>query len=120
MKNKWIKNGDKVLVIAGNDRGVVGEVMARAKDRILVQGVNVRKRHMKSREQNRKSEIVNIERAIHISNVALCDANGKKLKLKMQQATDPKKRELVYLEEGEEKSYRIMKKESKKESRGNT
>ncbi|MEM7174819.1 MAG: 50S ribosomal protein L24 [Chlamydiota bacterium] len=114
MKNKWIKKGDKVLVIAGNDRGVVGEVMARTKDRILVQGVNVRKRHMKSREQNRKSEIIEIERSIHISNVTLCDSNQKKLKINMKQGPG-NKRELVYLEGAEEKSHRILRKETSKD-----
>ena len=113
MKNKWIKNGDKVVVIAGNDRGTVGEVMARTKDKILVQGVNIRKRHMKSREQGRKSEIVSIERAIHISNVALCDANGNKLKLNLKQG-EGKTRALIYREQGEEKSHRELRKEKTK------
>ena len=47
MKQKWIKIGDKVLVLNGNDRGKVGEVLAKKDSRILVQGVNVRKRHTK-------------------------------------------------------------------------
>ena len=73
MKQKWIKIGDKVLVLNGNDRGKVGEVLAKKDSRILVQGVNVRKRHTKARQQGQKSEIVSLEKPIHISNVALCD-----------------------------------------------
>ena len=114
MKNKWIKCGDKVIVIAGNDRGVIGQVIARTESKILVQGVNFRKRHVKSREQNRKSDIVEMERPVHISNVALCDAHGNRLKLKVSQGKDGK-RELTHLLEGEEKSYRVLKKEAKRE-----
>ncbi|NGX50397.1 MAG: 50S ribosomal protein L24 [Chlamydiae bacterium] len=109
MKSKWIKKGDKVLVICGNDRGKVGEVIAKKESRILIQGVNVRKRHMKSREQNRKSEIVSIEKPIHISNVALCDGDGKKLKLKVKIGKDGS-RELFRLDGDKEVSYRMLKK----------
>ena len=109
MKNSWIKKGDKVLVIAGNDIGKVGEVVARKEDRIIVQGVNVRKRHMKSRDQNRKSEIIPIEKPIHISNVALCGGSGKKLRLRMKRGDDGSK-ELIYRENGKEIGYRILRK----------
>jgi len=109
MKHKWIKKGDKVLVICGNDRGKVGEVIAKKDTRILVQGVNVRKRHMKSRDQNRRSEIISIERPIHISNVALSDAGGKKLKLKSKLGKDGSK-ELVHFDNDKEVSYRTLRK----------
>jgi len=112
MKNKWIKKGDKVLVIAGNDNGKIGEVMAHKGDRILIQGVNIRKKHTKSREQSGKSEIVSIERPIHISNVALCNADGKKLKLKVKKDKDGGK-ELVSVEGGKEVSYRTLRKSVK-------
>ena len=52
MKKKWINKGDNVLVIAGNDKGKVGKVLETKEDRILIQGVNIRKRHMKSRQQD--------------------------------------------------------------------
>lgn len=109
MKHKWIKKGDKVLILAGNDRGKVGEVIAKKDTRILVQGINVRKRHMKSRDQNRKSEIVSMEKPIHISNVALCTADGKKIKLKVKSGTDGSK-ELTHLQDGKEVSFRTLKK----------
>lgn len=109
MKRKWIKKGDKVIVIAGNDRGTIGEVTARKDDKVLIKGVNVRKRHVKSREQNRKSDILEIERPIHISNIALCDTNGKKLKLQVKLTSDEGK-ELVYFDQEKEKSYRKLKK----------
>ena len=77
MKQKWIKKGDKVLVISGNDSGKVGEVIAKDDTRILVQGINVRKRHMKARQQGQKSDIISLEKPIHISNVALVCKNCK-------------------------------------------
>lgn len=109
MKQKWIKKGDKVLVISGNDRGKVGEVVAKKDARILVQGVNIRKRHTKSRDQNQKSGIISMEKPIHISNVALCSAEGKKLKLKVKLGKDGSK-ELIYFDNDKEMSYRTLRK----------
>lgn len=109
MKQKWIKKGDKVLVISGNNSGKTGEVIEKKESRILVQGINICKRHMKARQQGQKSEIVSFEKSIHISNVALCDANGKKIKLKVKHGKDGSK-ELVYLDNEKEVSYRTLKK----------
>ena len=113
MKQKWIKKGDKVLVISGNDKGTVGEVIAKKESQILVQGVNVKKRHTKARQQGQKSEIVSMEKSIHISNVALCNGDGKKLKLNVKLGKDGSK-ELIYLDNGKEVSYRTLKKPLKK------
>ncbi len=109
MKNKWIKKGDKVLVISGNDRGKIGVVLSRGKERLVIQGVNVRKKHSKSRSEERKSEIISIEMPIHISNVALCDGDGKKLKLKSE-TNEKKEKELVYFDKEKKTTYRILKK----------
>lgn len=109
MKQKWIKKGDKVLVISGNDRGKMGEVIAKKDARILVQGVNVRKRHMKAQRQGEKSEIISMEKPIHISNVALCNVDGKKLKLRVKLGKDGSK-DLVYLDNEKEISYRTLRK----------
>lgn len=109
MKNKWIKKGDKVLVISGNDRGKFGEVIARRNDRLVIQGINVRKRHTKSREQNRKSEIISMEMPIHISNVSLCNADGKKLKIKVEMNKEGGK-ELIIVGDGNDTSYRTLRK----------
>ena len=113
MKNKWIKKGDKVVVIAGNDLGKSGEVLAKKDDRILVQGVNVRKKHAKSRDQNTKSEIISIEKSVHISNVALCDGEGKKIKLGVKFGKDGTK-DLVHTVGQDEVVYRTLKKSSSK------
>ena len=112
MKQKWIKRGDKVLVISGNDKGKMGEVLGIKESRILVQGVNIRKKHMKAQQQGQKSEIISIERPIHLSNVALCDSEGNKLKLNVKHGQDGSK-ELIYNENGKEMSYRTLKKPRK-------
>jgi large subunit ribosomal protein L24 len=75
-----IKKGDKVLVIAGNDKGRTGVVLRRKEDRVAVQGINIRKRHVKKRSQNMPSQIIEMEVPVHISNVCLCDDDGKRAK----------------------------------------
>jgi len=107
MKNKWIKKSDKVLVLSGNDKGKVGEVLSRSEQKILVQGVNVRKKHIKRRDENSRSEIVSIERPVDISNVALCDKDGNKLKLKVSVNKEGKKT-LVYTKGGKEQIHRSL------------
>lgn len=83
--SKWIRKGDKVLVIAGNDKGKTGEVLARTADRILIQGINVRKKHMKRTQESQGGRIIDMEVPIHISNVCLCDKEGKRLKLHVKE-----------------------------------
>jgi large subunit ribosomal protein L24 len=81
--SKWIKKDDKVVVLTGNNKGTIADVLARKGDKVLIKGVNVRKRHLKKRDENSTSQIVEIERAIHISNVALSDVDGKPVKAKI-------------------------------------
>ncbi len=78
--SKWIRKGDRVLVIAGNDRGKSGEVLSRSEDRVIVQGIQMRKKHLKRTQQTQGGRIVEMETPIHISNVSLCDKEGKRLK----------------------------------------
>lgn len=75
-----IRKGSRVLVIAGNDRGKSGEVIGCSDDRVLVQGVNIRKKHMKRTQQTQGGRVIEMEVPIHISNVCLCDKDGKRLK----------------------------------------
>ena len=117
MKRKWIKKGDKVIIISGNDRGKIGEVLAKAGSRILVQGVNIRKKHSKASREGQKSQIVSIERPIDISNIALCTGNGKKIKLKVAFGQNRSKK-LVYLDNGQEVIYRTLRKSINLEPKG--
>jgi large subunit ribosomal protein L24 len=74
-----IKKGDKVVVITGRDKGKSGEVLRvlRDEDRVLVQGVNMIKRHTKP-SAGQTGGIVEKEAAIHISNVAHIDPKTRK------------------------------------------
>ena len=69
-----IKKGDKVVAIAGKDKGKTGEVLRvlRKEERVLVQGVNMVKRHQGPTAMN-PGGIIEKEAPIHISNVALID-----------------------------------------------
>jgi large subunit ribosomal protein L24 len=79
-----IKKGDRVVVIAGRDRGREGTVIHvdPASQRVLVQGVSMIKKHEKVNYQGRRGAkeggIVNTEAPIHVSNVALIDPETKK------------------------------------------
>jgi len=67
-----IKKGDEVVVISGESRGERGKILQviPARDRVLVEGVNMRKRHEK-KTQDSEGGIVERESTIHISNVML-------------------------------------------------
>ena len=69
-----IKKGDKVVVRSGRDKGKSGEVLRvqRAENRVIVQGVNMMKRHTAPRP-GEPGGIVEREAAIHVSNVAHVD-----------------------------------------------
>jgi len=75
-----IKKGDKVIVIAGADKGKVGIVQKSFPklEKVVVEGVNVRKKHQKPRQNNPEGSIVEIYAPIHVSNVAIYDAKEKK------------------------------------------
>lgn len=75
-----IRKGDRVLVLTGKDRGKRGLVraMVNKDNRVLVEGVNIIKRHQRARTQGQTSAIVEREAPIHISNVMLIDPNNDK------------------------------------------
>jgi large subunit ribosomal protein L24 len=74
-----IKKGDKVRVIAGKDLGREGTVtrVINERDRVIVDGINVAKRHQRAQGQTMQGGIIDKEMPLHVSNVALiCDACG--------------------------------------------
>ena len=79
MKNKWIKKGDTVLVLAGNDKGKTGEVFMidRKNLKAKVRGINIVKKHRKP-SQDQPGGIEQIETFINISNIALIDPTDNK------------------------------------------
>lgn len=70
-----IKKGDQVEVIAGKDRGKRGVVtrVFPSVERVIVEGVNVGKRHRRARQENEKGERIEKPMPLHISNVMLVD-----------------------------------------------
>ena len=66
-----IKKGDTVQVLSGNDKGKTGEVLEviPKSEKIIVKGVNIRKKHVKPRKQGEEGGIIPIECAIHSAKV---------------------------------------------------
>ena len=77
MRKFKVKKGDRVVVITGRDRGKQGEVLKvlREDDRLIVQGVNMIKRHMRPSARH-PGGIVEKEASIHVSNVAHVDPSA--------------------------------------------
>ena len=75
-----IKKGDNVQIISGKDKGKTGKVIKVfiEENRVLVEGVNMRKKHKRSKRQDKKGEIVNLPVPIHVSNTMIvCGKCGK-------------------------------------------
>jgi large subunit ribosomal protein L24 len=70
-----IKKGDKVIVIAGKDKGKTGKVVRAIPriDKVIVEGVNVVKRHQRPTSQNQHGQIVDKTLPVHVSNVMIVD-----------------------------------------------
>jgi large subunit ribosomal protein L24 len=107
--SKWIRKDDHVLVIAGNEKGNTGVVAARKGDRVIVKGLNMRRKHMKRTQQNQTAGIIDFEAPIHISNLCICDGEGNRLKLKVK-ISDGKGKDLVYHKNDKEIVLRTIKK----------
>ncbi|XP_011097936.1 50S ribosomal protein L24, chloroplastic [Sesamum indicum] len=68
-----VKVGDTVKVIAGNDKGKIGEVtrVIKHNSRIVVKDINLKTKHVKSKEEGEQGQIIRIEAPLHSSNVML-------------------------------------------------
>ena len=90
-----IKKGDTVYVLSGNDKGKKGEVleiMPKA-DKVIVKGVNVRKKHIKPKKQGEEGGIIPVECAIHSSKVnVVCPKCGKATRIGYEIEKDQKVR----------------------------
>ena len=75
-----IKKEDKVIIIAGKDKGKTGTVLRAfpADDRVLVEGVNKLKKNQRATKSGQKGQIIEKEYPIHVSNVAFIDPKTKK------------------------------------------
>jgi large subunit ribosomal protein L24 len=89
-----IRKGDRVVVLAGKDKGREG-VVARVlpKDgRVVVSGLNIVQRHTRPTQFDPQGGIKNKEAPIHVSNVALVDSNGKPTRVGFRMEGDKKVR----------------------------
>ncbi|MCH9621259.1 MAG: 50S ribosomal protein L24 [Chlamydiia bacterium] len=101
------KKGDPVIVIAGNDKGKEGTLEAIKGQKVIVKGVNKKKKHMKGDGQGRAGQIVEFEAPINVSNIAFCEG-GKACKLRSRTNSDGKKEIFVTLAGSEEKVIRTI------------
>ena len=104
-----VKVGDNVRIIAGKDKGKEGKIIRtlKKKDKVVVEGLNIVKKHSKPNNTNDKGGIFSVEAPIHVSNVKVID----------QKATKEKtvKKETVKKEAPAKKA--AAKKSTKKESK---
>ncbi len=75
-----IKKGDNVIVTSGASKGKKGTVVKVfvASDKVLIDGVNLKKKHTKKRTTGGQGQVVDVPRPIHVSNVMLVDPKGGK------------------------------------------
>lgn len=71
----YLKTGDKVIVIAGKEKGKTGEIsrVIRKENRVVVNGLNLVKRHQKATRVGDETGIVSKEAPLHVSNVMISD-----------------------------------------------
>ena len=73
-----LKKGDRVTVICGKDKGKEGKITKILDDKVIVEGINMIKKHLKPKNNNGTGEIVDRESPIHVSNVMIIDPKTKK------------------------------------------
>ncbi len=75
-----VKVNDEVKILAGKDRGKTGKVLKtlKKKDKVIVEGINIVKKHQKPNQMNQNGGIFSQEAPIHVSNVQKIEAEPKK------------------------------------------
>jgi len=90
-----VKKGDTVLIIAGKDKGKTAKILKSLpkEAKILVEGVNLKKKHVRPKKQGEKGQIVQIPATIDVSNVkVICSKCGKAARVGYKVEKDIKKR----------------------------
>lgn len=94
-----IKSGDKVKILSGKDSGKEGKVVQVIHNKeseqfyVVVEGVNVLKKHMRARKGGEKGQVIELPAPLHISNVQLIDPkSGKPTRVGFKQEGETKKR----------------------------
>lgn len=82
MKKLQIKTGDEVIVTTGKDKGKKGKVIQTFPKlhRVVVEGLNMAKRHVKTRQQGQSGQVVEFPMPLRSSNVQLVSAEGKPMR----------------------------------------
>ena len=88
-----LKKGDQVRVIAGKERGREGTILGFSHDgdRVLVEGLNIAKRHTKATQSNPQGGIVEKEAGIHVSNVMPLTDDGRPTRVQFKLTEDGRK-----------------------------
>jgi large subunit ribosomal protein L24 len=89
-----IKKGDRVVLLTGKDKGRTGSVtkVFPKEERVLVEGLNMVKRHTKPSQTDPNGGIKNKEAPVHVSNVAIVDSAGKPTRVGFRMEGDKKVR----------------------------
>ena len=89
-----IKKGDRVVLLTGKDKGRQGSVLKvfPKEERVLVEGLNMVKRHTKPSQMDPNGGIKNKEAPVHVSNVAIVDSAGKPTRVGFRMEGDKKVR----------------------------
>ena len=89
-----IKKGDRVVVLAGKDKGRQGNVLKvlPKESRVVVEGLNMVQRHTRPTQTDPQGGIKNKEAALHVSNVAIVDSKGKPTRVGFRVEGDKKVR----------------------------
>ena len=86
-----LKKGDKVIVIAGKDRGTTGTIASvlTKENKVVIDGVNVVKKHRRATSRSRSGQIVEKAIPVHVSNVmALDPKTGKRTRIAIKRGKD--------------------------------
>lgn len=90
-----VKKGDNVLIIAGKDKGRTGKIMKSLPKelKVLVEGINVKKKHVRPKKEGEKGQVVGIPAPMDISNIKLiCPKCGKATRIGYKIDKDNKQR----------------------------
>jgi large subunit ribosomal protein L24 len=90
-----VKKGDNIIVLSGKDKGKKSKVLRvlPKENRVLVEGVNIFKKHMKARGEGRPGQMIEVSRPIHLSNVLPVDKKtGKGTRVGTKKVGDKKVR----------------------------
>lgn len=98
-----LKIGDEVVVITGSDKGKKGKIISidRKKDRVVVEGVHIVKKHQKGNGQT-TGGILEVEAPIHVSNVMIIDPKSKK-RTRIGHTTDKNNKKIRIAKKSNEK-----------------